>query len=121
MPHDAVGAADAQGEACAAATADVGVVSHLSTTAGPKCPCPHPYQDSSSAYVCGTSEDTGQQACPDGCQDAIDTLFSECDVAGWEQIKQNYEDSAKAYGCGGAAQTAPLFAALAAVANHFLN
>jgi hypothetical protein len=69
------------------------------------------------AAVAGTA-----QECPSGCQALIDDVYSTCDCADdWETAKPGVKIVATAYGCGGAAQAAPLFAAMAMVANHFLN
>lgn len=65
--------------------------------------------------------------CPDGLQDKIDTMYADC--GGCEEGGVNWDDTihptmkttVESYGCGGAAQAAPLFAAVAAVAHHFLN
>lgn len=73
------------------------------------------------------SDQTGETpTCPAGCQDAIDTMYSDC--GGCTDGGVSFDDSnaemktmVEAIGCAGAAQTAPLFAVLAAVANHFLN
>lgn len=47
---------------------------------------------------------------------------AECDgEAGWEETKPTMKTAAEILGCGGATQAAPLFAAMAMVANHFLN
>jgi hypothetical protein len=65
-----------------------------------------------------------------GLQAQIDDMYADCDglsftngggTATWEEVKADTKTSVEACGCGGAAQAAPLFAALAAVANHFLN
>ena len=66
------------------------------------------------------------QACPSGAQATIDELYLNCDGltfdnGDWEAVKPDIKASAEACGCGGAAQAAPLIAALAAVVNHFLN
>ena len=64
----------------------------------------------------------GLATCPDGCQASIDKIYSTCDCADdWETAKPIMKTMATAYGCGGASQAAPLFAVVAAVANHFLN
>jgi hypothetical protein len=69
------------------------------------------------AAVAGTA-----QECPSGCQALIDDVYTTCDCADdWETAKPGVKIVATAYGCGGAAQAAPLFAAMAMVANHFLN
>ena len=73
---------------------------------------------------------TDGQACPSGLQAQIDDMYADCDglsfnngggTATWEEVKADTKTYVEACGCGGAAQAAPLFAALAAVANHFLN
>ena len=73
---------------------------------------------------------TAGQACPAGVQDQIDAMYAACDgksfadedgTATWEQEKPEIKAHVEACGCGGAAQAAPLFAALAAIVNHFLN
>lgn len=65
---------------------------------------------------------TADPVCPDGCQAAIDDVYSTCDCADdWEAGKPTMKTMAEGLGCGGAAQAAPLFAAVAAIANHFLN
>ena len=74
--------------------------------------------------ACGITEDG--QACPSGAQATIDSMYADCDGltfdnGDWEAVKPDIKESAEACGCGGAAQAAPLFAALAAVVNHFLN
>ena len=61
--------------------------------------------------------------CPDGVQTAIDASYEEC---GGDDCFETNKDTMKAtyeqMGCAGAAQTVPaLFAAIAAVAGHFLN
>jgi hypothetical protein len=71
----------------------------------------------------GSNTDT----CPDGLQEKIDDMYSECGGCeeggvNWdEQLGPNMKTAAEAFGCGGAAQTVPLAAALATVVNHFLN
>lgn len=66
--------------------------------------------------------------CPAGCQDMIDDVYAKCggccdgddcfDTDMAPEIKAGVEPM----GCGGASQATPaLFAALAAVANHFFN
>jgi hypothetical protein len=66
----------------------------------------------------------------DGWQAQIDDMYASCDgleftaeegTMKWEDAKAATKTTVEACGCGGAAQAAPLFAALAAVANHFLN
>lgn len=69
--------------------------------------------------------------CPAGCQDEIDKVYSACggcDLTGEDGTVSNFDDTnaetktmLEAIGCAGAAQVAPLFAAVAAVATHFLN
>ena len=74
--------------------------------------------------ACAVTE--ADQACPAGAQATIDALYADCDGltfedGDWEAKKPDVKTGAEACGCGGAAQAAPLFAALAAVVNHFLN
>ena len=75
--------------------------------------------------ACSTTTDG--QACPSGLQAQIDDMYAVCDgldfgeQGTWEEAKAGSKAQVEACGCGGAAQAAPLFAALAAVANHFLN
>lgn len=75
---------------------------------------------------------TDGQACPSGLQAQIDDMYVVCDglefafeeskpAKTWEEGKADTKATVEACGCGGAAQAAPLFAAMAAVANHFLN
>ena len=73
---------------------------------------------------------TDGQACPSGLQAQIDDMYKSCDglefssgdgTMTWEDAKEDTKKAVENCGCGGAAQAAPLFAALAAVANHFLN
>ena len=67
-------------------------------------------------------------ACPDGCQGAIDTMYSDC--GGYEEDGQSWDDiaestlkpSIEALGCAGAAQAVPaVFVAFAAVVGHFFQ
>ena len=78
------------------------------------------------AVVNGTFVPPEKPTCPAGCQAAIDTLYSECggcesDDGAWDDGNEDMKKMVETIGCAGAAQTAPLFAVLAAVANHFLN
>ena len=75
-------------------------------------------------------ETTDGQACPSGLQAQIDDMYLSCDglefttedgTMKWEDAKAATKTTVEVCGCAGAAQAAPLFAALAAVANHFLN
>ena len=67
-------------------------------------------------------------------QAKIDAIYLKCDGKSfadgdamlgtgttWDGIKPGVKAYVVACGCGGAAQAAPLFAALAAIVNHFLN
>jgi hypothetical protein len=64
-------------------------------------------------------------------QATIDETYAACDgfefadedggTATWEQSKPGVKTMVEECGCAGAAQVAPLFTVLAAVANHFLN
>ena len=78
------------------------------------------------ATACAVTQTEETPTCPAGCQDAIDTMYSDCGGceeggAAWDDSNAAMKTSLEAIGCAGAAQTAPLFAVLAAVANHFLN
>jgi hypothetical protein len=60
--------------------------------------------------------------CLGNCQTEIDKVYEDCEACDtWEADKAEAKQIATELGCGGAAQVTPLFAALAAVANHFLN
>jgi hypothetical protein len=75
--------------------------------------------------VCyATPQTSATKTCPDGCQDKIDTMYSDCGGC------QNFDDGNEAMatsiktvsGCAGAAQAVPaMFVAVAAVVGHFLN
>jgi hypothetical protein len=78
------------------------------------------------ATACTVTQTGETPTCPAGCQDAIDTMYSDCggcesDDGAFDDSNAEMKTTMEAIGCAGAAQTAPLFAVLAAVANHFLN
>ena len=81
----------------------------------------------STAFAASPSPAT-PPVCPDGMQDLIDDLYSECDGqdldgAGtpWSEQKVSFKPHLERIGCAGAAHTTPaLFVAVAAVVNHFL-
>ena len=74
-------------------------------------------------YVTNQANGIGSNVCPAGCQTEVDTMYSDCEyeASDWEETKPTMKILAEAMGCGGAAQAAPLFAAIAAVAGHFFN
>ena len=75
----------------------------------------------------GTSVGTATccAACPRDCQDRIDHLYEECNIKEdrcWETFKHDYKYMAQMMGCDGAAQAAPMVAALCvAVFAHLLS
>ena len=67
-------------------------------------------------------------ACPAGCQDAIDTMYSDC--GGYEEDGQKWDDISvtqlkpmiEQIKCAGAQQAMPaVFVAVAGIVGHFMN
>ena len=89
--------------------------------------------DQADVYQACQLKETTDKACPAGVQAKIDAIYLKCDGKSfaeapmlgtgttWDAIKPDVKAYVVACGCGGAAQAAPLFAALAAIVNHFLN
>ena len=69
---------------------------------------------------------TAACTCSEDCQQCFDDVYNQCGGCSqsydWDTDRAPaIKTQAESMGCGGAAQVTPLFAALAAVANHFLN